>query len=417
MRKPVLYCALALAIALPWTSTASAAISAAVSGKPAKIEPIAVQAAASSTSPAAVDAAVAAPSATTASSSAKAPVAQSATYSAAHVTGFALPAIATGRRYPGTGVSFTAGALRVARGHVWNPPAPAPAPAPVPAPATNRWIGFYESGTPTSITPLLTLESQIAAKSAVVNFYVADSETFPVNRVATIASHGSIPMVTWEFWSTKTGGVATISNGSKDAYLRAFADSAKAYGHEIWIRPLHEMNSTWYPWAGGTAGNSAASVVAAWKHIKQVFIDRGATNVKLVWSPNNDSVPNTTANAIAAYWPGDAYVDILAIDGYNFGTSLGGSWRPFSSVIGSSYSTVTKLSAKPLILAETGCVEQGGSKSAWITNMFSVIKSSYPRITGVCWFNVNDTAKSTDFRVESTSSSLAAFKAAMVAGY
>jgi beta-mannanase len=178
------------------------------------------------------------------------------------------------------------------------------------------------------------------------------------------------------------------------------------------------MNSNWYPWAGGTAGNSSAAVVAAWKHIKQVFADRGATNVKLVWCVNNDSVPNTTANAVAAYWPGDAYVDILAIDGYNFGTATtGSSWRKFSSVIGASYATVTKLSAKPLILAEAGCVEPGGNKAAWITNMFSVIKTSYPRITGVCWFNVNDTTAKTDFRVESSSASLAAFKAAMAAGY
>jgi beta-mannanase len=225
-------------------------------------------------------------------------------------------------------------------------------------------------------------------------------------------------MVTLEFWSTQTGGVSTITNGSKDAYLNAFADAAKAYGGEVWLRPFHEMNSNWYPWAGATAGNSAPQVVAAWNHVRQIFVARGATNVKFVWNVNNESVPNTAANSIAAYWPGDANVDLLAIDGYNFGTSASWStWRSFSSVIGSSYAAVTSLSAKPLFLAETGSVEQGGDKAAWITDMFASLATRYPRITGVCWFNVNDTAANTDWRIDSSPASLLAFNAAVANPY
>ena len=42
---------------------------------------------------------------------------------------------------------------------------------------------------------------------------------------------------------------------------------------------------------------------------------------------------------------------------------------------------------------------------------------SYPRIVGVCWFNVNDTTAKTDFCIGSSSTSLAAFKAAVATGY
>jgi len=295
---------------------------------------------------------------------------------------------------------------------------PVPAPAPIPAPVASRWFGFYTSGAPSSMDPLVTLESKIGTQTAVVNFYATDTEGFPVNRARAIADHGSIPMITLEFWSVATGGVDTITNGSKDAALIKFADAAKAHGGEIWLRPFHEMNSNWYPWAGATNGNSAAKVVAAWKHVKDLFDSRGATNVKFVWCVNNESVPNVASNAISAYWPGDAYVDQLSIDGYNFGTSASWStWRSFSSVISDSYAKVTALSAKPLFLAETGCVEQGGNKAAWITDMFASITTKYPRITGVCWFNVNDPSINADWRVDSTATTLDAFKGVVARGF
>lgn len=290
----------------------------------------------------------------------------------------------------------------------------------VTAPADGRWIGFYQAGNCQSMDALVALESQVATHAAVVNLFVSDAaEGFPASRAQSIAARGSIPMVTLEFWSAKSGGATGIANGSRDAYLNGFADAARAHGGQVWIRPFHEMNGDWYPWAGAYSGNSPAQVVAAWRHVKQLFAARGATNVKFVWCVNNESVPNTAANAIGAYWPGDAYVDYLAIDGYNFGTSASWStWRSFGSVIGASYGTVTALSAKPLFLAETGCVEQGGNKAAWITDMFKVIKTGYPRITGVCWFNVNDAATTNaDWRVDSCSASLAAFKSSVSGGF
>lgn len=300
------------------------------------------------------------------------------------------------------------------------PPVPAPTPAPAPAPALSRWLGFYQSeaGTTFGAALLTSREAQVSKPVDVVNFYIADSSSFPRSRVQTIRDHGSVPMVTLEFWSTQTGGVSTITNGSKDAYLIALADAAKSYGGEVWLRPFHEMNSNWYPWAGASAGNSAAQVVAAWNHVRQVFVSRGASNVKFVWCVNNESVPNTAANSIQSYWPGDANVDLLAIDGYNFGTSASWStWRSFSSVIGSSYAAVTALSAKPLFLAETGCVEQGGNKAAWIADMFASVRTTYPRIGGVCWFNVNDATANTDWRIDSSPACLAAFNAAVGGGF
>jgi hypothetical protein len=324
-------------------------------------------------------------------------------------------AVAPGR-YSYAVSAVGSGGTAVARGRLRVPAARRPA---VTAPPLGRWVGFYHAGNGESMDALTALESQVATHAAVFNLFVSDAaEGFPTNRTRDISARGSIPMVTLEFWSAKTGGAAAIAGGSRDAYLNTFADAAKAHGGEVWLRPFHEMNSNWYPWAGAYSGNSPAQVVAAWKHVKQLFAARGATNVKFVWCVNNESVPNTAANAIGAYWPGDAYVDYLAIDGYNFGTSATWStWRSFGSLIGSSYGALTALSTKPLFLAETGCVEQGGKKHEWIADMFKSITTSFPRITGVCWFNVNDTTANTDWRVDSCPDCLAAFKAVVAAGF
>ncbi|MDX1531405.1 MAG: glycosyl hydrolase, partial [Rhodothermales bacterium] len=44
-----------------------------------------------------------------------------------------------------------------------------------------------------------------------------------------------------------------------------------------------------------------------------------AANVAWVWSPNVVSVPDTPDNDMHRYYPGDAYVDWVGLDGYNFG--------------------------------------------------------------------------------------------------
>ncbi len=294
-------------------------------------------------------------------------------------------------------------------------PSPAPQPEPVPAPepepspaAAGTFLGFYVPGAPSNMAPLAALESQVGRKATVVNFFIADTEGFPASRCENIVAHGATPLVTLEFWSARNGGVAAITNGSKDAYLRTFADQAKQFGDEIWIRPFHEMNGDWYPWGGSTNGNSPAAVIAAWRHVHDVFESRGASNVKFVWCVNNDSVPYTTANGIAKYWPGDAYVDYTSIDGYNAGTTQSwSSWRTFSGTFKTAYNTITSLSAKPLFIAETSSVDQGGDKAAWIKGMFSSLKSEFPRIRGVVWFNAKLTY---DWRIETTATNVTAFR-------
>jgi beta-mannanase len=284
-----------------------------------------------------------------------------------------------------------------------------------PVQPSSSWIGLYVPGSPQDMAPIDAAEAETGVHAQVINFFISDSEGFPQSRCQAVAEHGSTPLVTWEFWSIDPTGLSAITNGSKDAYIADFADDAKAYGEEVWVRPFHEMNIVNYPWGVGAGGNSGPELIAAWRHIHDIFVAEGATKVKFVWCANVDSVPNTPANAISAYWPGDAYVDYAALDGYNFGTTQSWStWRSFADVFGSAYSTVAGLTSRPIFVAETSSVEQGGSKAAWIGDMFNAIPNQFSRLVGVCWF---DAAQTNDWRIDSSATSASAFRGAAVAGF
>jgi hypothetical protein len=293
--------------------------------------------------------------------------------------------------------------------------------------AAGRWIGFYQPGAPQQLTPLSAVESQLGTHVSVTNFFRSIEQTFTDREVENAAAHGSIPLITLEFCaegkSTVVGDrtwpayrLACITRGDLDAKIRAYADEARDSGHEIWIRPFHEMNGYWYSWSGTANGNHTTDFIPAWQHVHDIFAREGASNVKFVWCPNIESLPNTAANSIAAYYPGDDYVDYMALDGYNFSTTLPNvHWRSFADLFAAPYRTLCACSAvKPIFVAETASVSKGGDKAAWIAAMFRAIPQQFPRVVGVDWFNSANSRQ--DWPVSSSSSALQAFRLGMANG-
>jgi len=113
---------------------------------------------------------------------------------------------------------------------------------------------------------------------------------------------------------------------------------------------MHEFNGDWYPWGGTVNGNSPALFVEAWRRMVDIFHRHGADNVRFVWSPNNIDVP--ASNRLESYYPGEAYVDVLAVDGYNWGagTPAYGGWKSFSEVFMPAYDRLRALGPQPIWL-------------------------------------------------------------------
>lgn len=284
-------------------------------------------------------------------------------------------------------------------------PAPPPvATAPAPSPTISRDWGVTLPGLPSGTGELSALAAAVGDQPGVVMWYDAWSNktVFPVEAANQISAAGARVVVTWEPWNPADGvdqkayRDARIAAGAFDSYLRSYAASVKSYGKPVVIRFAHEMNGNWYPWSPGVNGNTAADYVAAFRHVHDVFAAQGVTNVAWAWVPN---VPYAGSASLPQIYPGDAYVDQVGLDGYNWGTSqIWSAWTPFWDVFGPGVAQLQSLTTRPIWLGEVASAETGGDKAAWIDDMFATL-AAHPEVRGFTWFNFN---KETDWRLDSS---------------
>ena len=101
----------------------------------------------------------------------------------------------------------------------------------------------------------------------------------------------------------------------------------------------------------------------------------------------------------------------VALDGYNYGSTDNLPWRTFDDIFQSSYDQLTALTSKPMMIGETSSTGSAGDKAAWITTALTqTLPKNMPLVRALVWFDVN---KETDWAVDSSSSSLAAFRSAV----
>jgi len=283
----------------------------------------------------------------------------------------------------------------------------------------SLYYGIHVPGQVGNYTAVMQAEEDAGKKASIVMLYQGwamahGAENFEPVWMDNIRNDGAIPMVTWEPWDYLGGvnqpaySLSSIMSGAHDSYITRYALDAKAWGHPFFLRFAHEMNGDWYPWNEGLNGNTPGQYVQAWRHVHDIFTANGVTNATWVWSPNIEyggSIP------LSGLYPGDAYTDWIAMDGYNWGaTQTWKSWQTFSEVFGPTYSVITALTQKPLLVGETASTELTGDKAAWITNALTTEIFNYPRIKGFIWFNED---KETDWRIESSPAAQAAFARAV----
>jgi hypothetical protein len=292
----------------------------------------------------------------------------------------------------------------------------------------GAWIGSQLTGdeAPWDMGAVAKFEGMAGKGASIVNFSspFADCSKapcsfykFPAAEMETIRAHGSVPFFSWASQSTPANPnepdfqLADVIEGHHDAYIREFAEAAKAWGHPFFLRFNWEMNGNWFGWSEGANGNQPGQYVAAWRHVHDIFTQVGATNATWVWCPNVD--PGNKLQDLASLYPGDAYVDWTGLDGYNWGTNPASprGWMSFDDLFESTYDRIVETIApgKPLIISEVGCSEYGGSKAAWIADALESARTEYPQLRGLLWFEKYDDGM--DWPIETSSSAASAFAA------
>ncbi len=212
------------------------------------------------------------------------------------------------------------------------------------------------------------------------------------------------PMITWS--PNRKILLPEINAGKYDELICRAAKAAADWKQPFFVRLMHEMNGTWQGFGPGVNGNTSEDFIRAWRHIVDLFRAAGAANVQWVWCPNVQGFGPSTAPFDPLY-PGDAYVDVVGLDGYNFGPPHS-PWRSAIEIFKASYDDLAQLTDRPIMICEWGCSEQGGDKAAWIHQSFlHDVPEQMPRIRALIVFSKKAEG---DFRIQSSPSALDAYR-------
>jgi beta-mannanase len=135
-------------------------------------------------------------------------------------------------------------------------------------------------------------------------------------------------------------------------------------------------------------GENPRQFKAAWRRAWEIFRQENARNVRWVWSPNVLWGGRVFERDILPYYPGHKYVDVVGLDGYNFGErhSRHHAWLGFDEVFGASIEGMKRhFPRKPLWITEVGCAD-GERKAAWIQDFLRAFNAD-PALRMFVWFN------------------------------
>ncbi|HET7325153.1 MAG TPA: glycosyl hydrolase [Halococcus sp.] len=230
---------------------------------------------------------------------------------------------------------------------------------------------------------------------------------FITTRMTPAWEAGCVPLVTWlPLAATENGSsehiASDIAAGEYDSLIENWAaqlsnwavadEQGETLGRRFYFRPAHEMNGNWFPWSAAASVSTADDYVAMWQRIHDIFARTALdeTTIQWMWAPNADEVGGIQAEA---YYPGDAYVDWVGLDGFNFGgTQWYSEWRTPEDVFLDMLRRMRNLTDKPAALTEfaSSSYRDGASrpaaKAAWIEDAFAFVGDHDIRMT--CWFNV-----------------------------
>jgi len=216
-------------------------------------------------------------------------------------------------------------------------------------------------------------------------------------------NHTSI-LLTWQPFacdhsSTPTNIDVLIAEGQLDPYIEAWGQIVNNILTEdtskfIYLRLAHEMNGNWYPWSANSE-QTPNDYINMWIHTSQVMskIISNSSQVIWLWCPNNQDIGSYKAEQ---YYPGNQYIDMVGVDGYNDGASQTWSkWSPPSEVYDNMMGRINTLTSGslPMTVPEFGTVAQTQhgnddiqAKNLWLEQTFSYFVSN--NVVMFAYFNI-----------------------------
>lgn len=241
-------------------------------------------------------------------------------------------------------------------------------------------------------------------------------------------------------WARDTGHTVFLSiksrqkNGAKIAWrdianakpgsglyndMRHQADQIKKFGSLVYVVFNHEPDARTSRPMG-----SPADFVAAWRNLVGVYRTAGVRNARYVWTLTGESFAVNTGKGHTradSYYPGDAYVDDIAADSYNWSTchSAQGRWESPAALLDPQRRFGQRHPSKGLMVLEWGSVEdpsRPGRKAQWMRDAARLLADpAYRQFRAVLHWDDRTTGMlaktSCEFDYRSSPAAMAAWRA------
>lgn len=276
----------------------------------------------------------------------------------------------------------------------------------------------------TSQQAVTSLESSIGRPLAAIRIYDNWDSVFPNTYTNWLKSSGHTVFLSVKprraNGSTVSWARIAAARPGDPVYadLIRWANNVKGFGGHLYFAFNHEPDIH-----SSAVFGKPSDFIAAWDNLVTVFRALGVTNAEYAWTvaESNFFVAPTDSRYAPQFYPGDAYVDDIAVDAYNMyclrkDGKYQQPWRSLEQVLAPLMQFAQAHTAPGLMLAEWGSPEDAkvlGRKAQWFADAQQLFKQpAYQRFKAVLYWNQKSSNfVNCDFRVNSSASSLNAFAA------
>lgn len=241
-----------------------------------------------------------------------------------------------------------------------------------------------------NLDDLTTWEHATSEHPGIVQIYVPLGEKFPLGELQTIERNGAMPIVQIDYKQQ----FSTILAGRYNKIMQEWGEDIRKMKEPVALSFGHEMNGTWFPWGCGHVKPDV--FISVWHRMHTLM---GSPKALWVYTVNRTNAGFTCQPM--EYYPGDAYVNWIGIDGY-----LRQPQDSFTSVFSPTIKKIRLQSSKPILLTEVG-VQDSTSQPTQIRTLYTQAYQS-GSIIGIVYFD-QETARG-NYRPQDNPAALAVFR-------
>ena len=272
------------------------------------------------------------------------------------------------------------------------------------------------TGTQTTLQAVQALQTKVGRTLAATRDFLLWDSPFPTAYENGLKAQGTTILLSVGDYrinrsTIRWSDIAAAQPGSTIyTDITSWADRIRDFGAPIYVTMQHEPEA-----ASNTGLGTASEYIAAWQKWVSIFRAQRATNVKYLWITTAFAykVAPTDRRQAIKWYPGDAWVDGIGADAYNWYHCPGfnNPWNSLASLLSGHRTFVQSHPGKEVWVPECSVVDPASAshRAQWFTDAKALFKTApYVRYVGVLYFDINGRC---DTRIDTDAPAVAAFKA------